>query len=146
MNEPLARRLLIPIAAATKNAPGIDYARRCRNAGWPIEACLLHVIAPVDAWQVLRFLKQAEVVRFQEQRAADCLLRHAALLAAEDIPFRTIVRRGRLIESIVGVADELDCSEVVVPAPSRSVWGCSNNRLVAGLARNGLVKPLTLMH
>lgn len=145
MNEIAARRLLIPIAAATERARGIDYAQRCRAAGWPVEVCLLHVVEPVDAWQVLRFLTRDELVRFQELRAADCLERHAAFLAAAGIPFRTFIRRGRLIESIVGAADELACAEIVVPAPPRRVWGSRRGRLAAGLARHG-GKPVTLTH
>lgn len=145
MNETAVRRLLIPITAATERVHGIDYSRRCLAAGWPVEVFLLHVIEPVDAWQVLRFLTRDEVARFQEQRATDCLTRHAAFLAADGIPFCSVVRRGALIESIVSVADELACAEIVIPAPPQSIWGGCGS-LAARLARHAGGTPVTLTH
>lgn len=139
------RRLLIPIAAATERAGGIDYSRRCVAAGCPVEVCLLHVIEPLETWQVLRFLTRKEVARFQEQRAEDCLARHAAFLAAEGIAFRSVVRRGPLIESIVDVANELACAEIVIPAPPQRKWGWCGS-LAARLARHADGAAVTLTH
>jgi len=146
MNDIAVRRLLVPIAAATERSRGIDYAQRCLASACPVEVCLLHVIEPVDAWEVLRFLRRDEIERFQEQRAADCLARNAAVLAAEGIPFHSVVRRGHLIESIVGVAEEWGCSEIVVPTPSCGLWGWRSGGLAADLVRHGVGPPVTMMH
>ena len=146
MNETPLRRLLVPVSAASARARGIAYPHRCLAAGLPVEVCLLHVIEPVEAWQVLRFLTRDEVARFQERRAADCLARNSAILVEEGVPFHAVIRKGRLIESIVGVADELACTEIVVPAPALGLWGGWGNNLAVRLARHGVRTPLTLMH
>jgi nucleotide-binding universal stress UspA family protein len=145
MADPAPRRLLVPVAAATEASRGLTYARQCQAAGLLVEVCLLHVIEPVEQWQVLRFLTRDEVAAFQEQRAADCLERSSAALAADQIPCRVVVRRGHLAESIIDAAEALGCAEIVMPRPGQVRCGWLAPSLAARVVRRSVRVPVTLV-
>ncbi len=110
-------RLLIPITAAEDSRWGIRYALRLKAEGSRIEVIFLNVGEIITDWQALRFRTQAELARFQSERAQAFIDEASAPLLEHDIPFRGLFRRGNPVFCIPDVAEELDCHRIVLPLP-----------------------------
>lgn len=110
-------RLLIPITAAEDSRWGIRYALRLKAEGSLIEVIFLNVGEIITDWQALRFRTQAELARFQSERAQAFIDEASAPLPEQDIPFRGLFRRGDPVFCIPDVAEELDCHQIVLPLP-----------------------------
>ena len=110
-------RLLLPIDATERSRWGIRYVLARHRSGQAVEAALLFVGEPITSWQVLRFRTHEEIARFQSQRAHYLLEDAAQPLARNGIPFRALFREGEVVFEILDAAEQLDCSEIVLPAP-----------------------------
>ena len=115
--KPALRRLLLPIDATERSRWGIRYVLARHRAGQAVDVALLFVGEPVTSWQVLRFRTHDEIARFQSQRAQYFLEEAAQPLARNGIPFRALFREGELAFEILDAAEQLECSEIVLPAP-----------------------------
>jgi hypothetical protein len=111
------RRLLLPIDASERSRWGIRYVLARHRAGQRVDAALLFVGEPITNWQVLRFRTHDEIARFQSQRAHYLLEEAAQPLTHNGIPFRALFREGEVVFEILDAAEQLDCSEIVLPAP-----------------------------
>ena len=110
------RRLLLPINACEDSRWSLHYARQLHESGTPVEAILLNVGEPITQWEVLRFRTQQEIAEFQAARAQSFIDDASEQLQDAGIPWRGVYRHGDLVFSILDVAEELDCDEVVVPS------------------------------
>jgi hypothetical protein len=115
------RRLLVPINATEESRWGIRYALRKHRQGKPVEVILLNIGEPVTQWQVLRFRTQQEVAEFQALRAQSFIADASTALAAENVPWRGLFKQGERVFSILDAAEELDCHEIVMPAPKQGL-------------------------
>lgn len=111
------RRMMIPVNANDDSRWGVQHALQCQQRGEAVEAVLLHVAEPVDAWQVLRCLTRAEIDAWQTERASAFIESAAAPLRAANIPCRSVFKQGATVQTILATAAELDCAEIVVPPP-----------------------------
>lgn len=121
-------RLLVPINASEDSRWGIQYALRRHREGTGLEVILLNIGEPITQWQILRFRTQQEIEQFQSERAQAFIEEASQLLVTEDIPWRGLFKQGELIFSILDAAEELDCDEIVMPAPDKgisSLFSCS---------------------
>lgn len=108
-------KLLIPVDASAASAWGLRYAIGRARAGAAVEVCLLHIAEPVRSWEVLRFYNETEVRRSFQERSAVILDQAAAVLRDAGIPCQRYFREGEAAAGIVALAEELDCSAIVVP-------------------------------
>lgn len=123
------RRLLIPLDATAESRWGLHYARRLAEAGAGVEVCLLYLAAPVRNWEVLRFYTEAEVRRHFRERSQIFLEAAASTLGEAGIPCRTYFREADPVAGVIAMAEELACTEIVVPR-RQCLW-----LLPAGLGR-----------
>ena len=112
-------RLLLPIDATDKSRWGLQYALRKHREGTRLEVVLLNIGEPVTQWQVLRFRTQQEIAQFQSERAQAFIEQASQCLAMEDVPCHGVFRQGEAAFSILDVAEELDCDEIVMPEPKK---------------------------
>jgi nucleotide-binding universal stress UspA family protein len=114
------QRLLIPVKSLNDAIPSIAYAIR-RAEGVPegvrVQLALLHVEPLVAPWPVRGHGQYAQAP--EKQGAGDVFAEVLRLLEGLDIEFATYLRSGPIVFSILDVAEQLDCSEIVVPAPGR---------------------------
>lgn len=115
--EGALRCLLLPIDATERSRWGIRYVLARHRSGQAVDAALLFVGEPITSWQVLRFRTHDEIARFQSLRAHYLLEDAAQPLARDAIPFRALFRQGEVVFEILDAAEQLDCSEIVLPAP-----------------------------
>lgn len=113
--------LLLPVDATERSRWGISYAIRRKQSGHHVAASLLFVAETVTSWQVLRFLTQEEVRRFQMERGNNLLEDAAQPLERAGIPAQMNYREGDIAFHILDVAEQLDCHEIVLPIP-RPQW------------------------
>ncbi|MBI3917222.1 MAG: universal stress protein [Betaproteobacteria bacterium] len=111
------RRLLLPIDATERSRWGIRYVLARHRAGQATDVALLFVGEPITDWQVLRFRTHDEIARFQSQRAHFLLEEAARPLVRDGIPVRALFREGELAFEILDAAEQLECSEIVLPTP-----------------------------
>ena len=114
-------RLLIPINANEDSRWGIAYALQLHRDGQPIDVCLLNIGEPITRWEVLRFRTQAEIDRFQSERAQSFADEAARPLLEQNISCRGFFRQGPVVQSILDVAAELACDEIVMPRPHSGI-------------------------
>jgi len=88
--------------------------------GRPVEVCLLHVKESPGHWELLFNLGRSEA--HFERRTEDAMTKAALPLRQQEIPYAAYLRSGAVVFSILDAAEELDCSEIVVPMP-RTGWG-----------------------
>lgn len=111
-------RLLVPINASEDSHWGIQYALRRHMEGAQIEVVLLNVGEPITQWEVLRFRTRQEIDQFQLERAQAFIEEASLLLSPKNILCRGLFKQGDLAFTILDTAEELDCDEIVMPAPN----------------------------
>lgn len=138
-------RLLIPITAAEDSRWGVRYALRLKAEGSRIEVIFLNVGEIITDWQALRFRTQAELARFQSERAQAFIDEASVPLLEHDIPFRGLFRRGDPVFCIPDVAEELDCQQIVLPQPpGRICRFFSQNITGTILQKNHITRIITV--
>lgn len=112
-------RLLIPLDATVESRWGLKYALRLAGSGAQLEVNLLFVAEPVRNWEVLRFYTEDEVRKHFQARSVIFLEKAAQELAEIGIHCRTYFREADAVGGVIDLAEELNCSEIVVP---RTHW------------------------
>ena len=115
-------KLLLPIDATERSRWGINYAIGRKQSGRDVAVSLLFVAEPVTNWEVLRFLSQEKVRRFQAERGNYLLENAAQPLRQAGIPAQMNYREGDIVFQILDVAEQLECDEIVLPMPYPR-WG-----------------------
>ncbi|WP_083522804.1 universal stress protein [Sterolibacterium denitrificans] len=111
----MLQKLLIPVKNGEDARQAVAYAIRRRAEGVQVAVCLLHVEEsgpggdPGVVWHEL-----LEKTRHSRPRPFDIALR---LLFGLDIDVAAYVRKGAVAFTILDAAEELDCQEIVMPAP-----------------------------
>jgi nucleotide-binding universal stress UspA family protein len=93
----------------------IDLAR-CRES---VEVLLLNVRAPVDAWEVRRFLNDEEIAELQKKEGEDDLRSARLLLDASGVPYSAHVVTGPVAQTIADFAEQQGCNYIVMGTHGR---------------------------
>lgn len=137
-------RLLIPIDATDESRWGLVYASRLAKTGAQVEVCLLFVAEPVRNWEVLRFYTEDEVRKHFQERSAIFLGEAEKILSEAGLTSRTYFREADAVGGVIDMAEELNCSEVVVP---RTHWlGLFPSGLGPKLINRDCIIPVTLIN
>lgn len=130
-DRPVIRHLLVPVKRPNGANQSIAYAIRRRAEGAQVMVSLLHI----DELQEPRSISgNGKYVRGQNNRRAFYVfLEGVHMLEGLDIEFSTYVRTGPVVFSILDAAEQLDCSEIVVPAPGRLHFRLLSRNVVATL-------------
>lgn len=138
-------RLLVPINANEDSRWGVAYALRLHEAGRDVEVCLLNVGEVITQWQVLRFRTQAEIARFQAQRAEAFIAEASQALAERHILYRGLFKQGDIVFSILDTAEELECDEIVMPLSPSGLLSVFSRDIVAAVRRRQRDVRVTLV-
>ena len=110
-------KLLLPVDATERSRWGTNYAILRKQSGRNVAVSLLLVAEPITSGQVLRFLTQEKVRRFQAERGNYLLKDAAQPLEQAGIPVQMNYREGDIVFEILDVAEQLECDEIVLPVP-----------------------------
>ena len=115
---PHTLRLLVPVKGPGGASQAIGYAISRSVGGGHVAVALLHV----------------ETLPAPGQPGTGALfVRARRMLERRDIDCCAYVRSGPVVFSILDAAEELDCSEIVVPAPARPLARLWSHRVVDAL-------------
>ena len=107
------RHLLVPIKLSGQAAHAASYARKLRRQGISVQVSLLHVAPGGESF---REYDASNRPPDDEYRARLLLTEAAALIVSENIAIGSLVRYGDIVFTILDVAEQLDCHEIVMPA------------------------------
>lgn len=126
--------MLIPIDASEASQWGLDYAISRFREGLVMKAYLLCIAEVVQGWPLLRF-RAEDLIREQLQALAAIYLWDAsAVLGHAGVPHQTHYREADPVRGIVEFAEEMGCTEIVVP---RKIW--------CGILPYGLAQKLSAL-
>jgi len=137
------RRLLLPIDATERSRWGIGYALALHRAGQRIEATLLSIAEPITDGRILRF--RTPIARFQAERARHLLEEAAQALTGEGIRCRTLFREGEIVFEILDAAEQLECTEIVLPAPAPRLLALFSDDTVRKVLRQRREIPVVVV-
>ena len=137
------RRLLLPIDATERSRWGIGYALALHRAGERVEATLLSIAEPVTDGRVLRF--RTQIARFQAERARHLLEEAAQGLSSEGMPCHTLFREGEVVFEILDTAEQLECTEIVLPAPAPRLLALFSDDTVRKVLRQRRGTPVIVV-
>lgn len=133
-HPPRIRRLLIPVKGPKRALSAVTYAIRLRAGAREVSVCLLHVEESTSQWPVL--LGGTRIIGARRLRTDSVFGPALHLLDGLDIEFAAYVRSGPVVFTILDVAEELDCDEIVVPAPGSALSHLWSRHVVTLLAAN----------
>ncbi len=114
-------RLLIPVDATERSRWGLQYALRLHRNNVPVRVAMLYVAEPITTLEVLRFRTHDEIARFQAESGRSILDDAAQSLAQAGIPCELVYREGDIVFQILDVAEQLGCSEIILPLPHAQI-------------------------
>ena len=109
------RRLLFLIDAGDRSRQLLAHAEALQRSGASVEVLLLYAVEPVRCWEVLKFRSEAEVAQHFAERAGIFLQLASERLQAAGIPCRSYCRSGDPATLLRALAEEQQCSAVVIP-------------------------------
>ncbi len=107
-------KALLPVDGSTAALRAVEYVVKLYKNCQTGQVVLVNVQPPTDAWEVKRFMKQAEIEAMQESRGGDALASARQLLDAAQVPYEPEVLLGPVAESIVACAREKGCEQIVM--------------------------------
>lgn len=138
-------RLLVPINANEDSRWGVTYALRLHDEGREVEVCFLNVGEVITQWQVLRFRTQAEIEKFQAERAEAFIEEASRPLTAKRVLYRGFFKQGDIVFLILDTAEELECDEIVMPLPHTGLLSVFSRDIVTSVLRRQRGVQLTLV-
>lgn len=115
--SPALQRLLIPVDTVENSRQGVSYAIDVARSGVTVEACLLYIAAPARNWEALRFRTDQDLHGYMQDRSSVVLEEAATHLRAAGIPYKSYFRETEPVFGILDLAEQLDCTGIVVPKP-----------------------------
>lgn len=108
-------KLLIPVDGSSNAQRVVNRVIRfLQNDCLAGDIHLLNVQPPIDAWEVKRFIPEAEIEAMLESRGGDALAVPRALLDEAKIAYTPHVRIGPVAETIVEFARDNGCNHIVM--------------------------------
>jgi nucleotide-binding universal stress UspA family protein len=107
-------KTLVPVDGSIAALRAVEYLIKLYKNCQTGQIVLVNVQPPNDAWEVKRFMKQAEIEAMQESRGGDALASARRLLDDAQVPYEPAVLLGPVAESIVACAQDKGCEQIVM--------------------------------
>lgn len=120
--------VLLPVDGSAASLRAVEYAVRLVKSCQAGRIVLVNVQPPIDAVEVRRFMKPAEIEAMQESRGGDALAAARKLLDTAGVPYEPVVLLGPVAEAIVACARDKGCEQIVMGNKGETflreaVWG-----------------------
>jgi nucleotide-binding universal stress UspA family protein len=134
--EPAAskhRHLLVPIKRSEQVVPVASYAKKLMRQGFAVRISLLFVAPETEA---MRQYDACDLAPPGDCHLRNFLARASAFLSYENIVHESLVRYGDIAFTILDIAEQLNCHEIVLPTARLSfIPGFISNSVASQLAR-----------
>lgn len=108
------RKALVPVDGSSNAERAVRNVVALAEINPSLEVVLLNVQAPIDDWEVRRFLKKEEVEAMEGSKGGDTLQPARALLDAAKVRYTPQVLIGPIAETIARTALEQNCDSIVM--------------------------------
>lgn len=115
---PASLRLLLPVSADPDSGWGLHYALRCHAEGRAVEVCLLHVAQRITCCEIFAGAAEGGGCA-RSQPPIPGLADAAAMLGSAGIAVRGFLASGGVVETVLDMAESLDCHQIVLPLNDR---------------------------
>lgn len=138
-------KTLVAVDGSAAALRAVEYAIKLAGGCPALELLLLNVQAPVDAWEVKRFLPESEVQAMQESKGGDALAEARRRLDAAGVAYTPTVLLGGVAETLVAHAREQGCDSIVMGTRGESAI----RELLVGSVAHDVIRlselPITLI-
>lgn len=134
------RRQLIPVKTSKDAVWAVEYVTHLIGRGWAVSACLLHIDEDQTQWQTLPGGLASHNRR--SHRKHDIFAEAMSMLEGTDIEIAAYLRAGPVVFSILDAAEELDCNEIIVPAPQTGLFRLLSRDIVTTLIAKQRAVPV----
>jgi nucleotide-binding universal stress UspA family protein len=107
-------KFLVPVDGSETAQRAVAHLIRLAECRESPEIHLLNVRAPVDAWEVRRFLNEEEIARLQQSEGEADLRGARALLDAAGLAYQVEILAGPVAQTIASYAEEQGCDYIVM--------------------------------
>lgn len=137
---PMQRRQLIPVKTSKDAVWAVDYVRRQISRGGVVSACLLHIDEDPPPWRT--HAGKLATHNQRSYRRLDIFAEAMSMLDGTDIEIAAYLRSGPVVFSILDAAEELDCNEIIVPAPQTGLLRLLSRDIVTMLIAKQRAVPV----
>jgi len=139
-------KVLLPVDGSPSSLRAVDHViTLTRRVGDKVEILLVNVQPPVDAWEVKRFLPEAEVQAMQESKGGDALAEARKRFDAAGVAYTPSVLLGAVAETLVAHAREQACDSIIMGTRGESTL----RELLVGSVAHDVIRladrPVTLV-
>lgn len=114
-------KTLLPVDGSKTSLRAVEHVIRLAQGGAPLAILLVNVCVPAEAWEVHSFLKDSEIQALQDARGNDALDAAGVLLDAAGVACERRLLHGNIAESLVALAHETRCDQIVMGAHGESL-------------------------
>lgn len=107
-------KVLIPVDGSAGSERAVRHVVELSRMVGEVEINLLNVQAPVDAWEVKRFLREEEIEAMKQSLAAEATQAARAILDAAGIPYKTHYAVGEVAQTIFRFVENCGCDQIVM--------------------------------
>ncbi len=138
-------KFLVPIDGSESSRRAVEHVIRLARRGEPPEIHLLNVRGQVDAWEVRRFLSDAEIAKMQIHEGEEEIRANCALIETAGLAYQVKVMAGPVAETIARYADEQGCDIIIMGTHGRGGLSKLLMGSVAGEVVEKANVPVTLV-
>jgi len=107
-------KLLIPVDGSANSEHAVRHAVELAKAIDAVQVDLINVQPPVDAWEVKRFLREAEISAMQTALAEEATRAGRAILDAAGISYQLHHMAGDVAITIAEFAQTCGCNQIIM--------------------------------
>jgi nucleotide-binding universal stress UspA family protein len=115
-------KILLPVDGSGSSTRAAHYLAAIANTTPDLEIHLLNVQPPGDDWMVRRMLKAEELAALEQDWGNAALEPARDLLTNAGALVKTHVTQGDIAPSIIRLATELGCNQIVMGSHGRTGW------------------------
>lgn len=113
-------KILIPVDGSGSSTRAAQFVANLANKATSLEVHIVNVQPLGDDWMIRRLLKVDELAQMEQGWGASALEPARALLADAGVAVETHVVQGEVAPTIVRLAEELGCNQIVMGSHGRS--------------------------
>lgn len=107
-------KLLIATDGSTHALRAVRHAASLQPLVAGLEAHLLHVLSPIDSWEVRSHLDTEDIEEIRREQAEQALRDAKQALREAGVAFEAHIREGDVPEEIARLAEELGCQQILM--------------------------------
>lgn len=116
-------KILLPVDGSEGSLRAARHVAGIAALAPGLQVHLLNVQPPGDDWMVRRMLKAEELDALENEWGESAIAPARAILQQAGVPYTEHIVKGEVAPSIVQLANEQGCDQIIMGSHGRSAWG-----------------------